>query len=239
MTTQAASAAPSDAPIESAMLAAAGRADPEPLSLLNLSIDSLDLGLLGLLVRSEGISLELSADPGPGRLLGNLVGRLIGGFESPEPTTPTTGARDATATIEAEDFARAEGQIDVRDGRVIYYDPGELLAYPNVDFGGGVDSVTIDVGLPDTRPGQTIQVRLDSRQGPTIAELQPVATGGFSRTVPQTTPVTAEARGVRDFFLVASGRVGVGVGDVDRFRFNRGPAVSLFADEQDDESLVL
>jgi hypothetical protein len=64
--------------------------DPDPLSLLDLSIDSLDLDLLGVLVRSQGISLELRADPGPGALLGNLLGRLFGAFESPPSPSPVS-----------------------------------------------------------------------------------------------------------------------------------------------------
>ncbi len=57
----------------------------EPVSILNLSIDELDLDLLGVLIRSEGIDAEVRAEPGPGMLLGNLLGRLLGGLQAPEP----------------------------------------------------------------------------------------------------------------------------------------------------------
>ena len=99
-----------------------GPIDPDPVSLLDLSIDELDLDLLGVLIRSEGISLELRADPGPGALLGNLLGRLLGAFEGdvppvagvpsptpaaappaePSPATPTT----TPATFEVREATR-------------------------------------------------------------------------------------------------------------------------------------
>jgi hypothetical protein len=79
-------------PTEAAALRAAPEANEPPmfdsLSLLDLSIDQLDLDLLGVIVRSEGISLELRANPGPGALLGNLVARLVGGFDTPDLAPP-------------------------------------------------------------------------------------------------------------------------------------------------------
>ncbi len=68
--------------------------DPEPITLIDLSIDGLDLDLLGVLIRSQGISLELRADPGPGALLGNLVGRLVGGFGPGVGSTPANAFSD-------------------------------------------------------------------------------------------------------------------------------------------------
>ena len=47
-------------------------------TLLNLSIDELDLELLGLVLQSQGVQLDLGIDPGRGKLLGNLVGGLLG-----------------------------------------------------------------------------------------------------------------------------------------------------------------
>jgi hypothetical protein len=55
--------------------------------ILHLELGPLDLNVLGLLVHLDQVVLDISAQPGPGNLLGNLLcqvaGLLDGGFTNP------------------------------------------------------------------------------------------------------------------------------------------------------------
>ena len=208
--------------------------NPEPVSILDLRIDELDLDLLGVLIRSQGIGLELRADPGPGALLGNLLGRLLGGFESPTGGGGGAMTRDARSRIEAESF---DGTADVvRDpgGFVSFFNDGDALTYEDVDFGSTpVESFTATLAVPETRPGQAFDVRLDSATGPTIGRVEPRGTGGWTRFEPQTVAVTPTS-GVRDVVLVGdSPTPGRGIANLDAITFARGGSprfASLFDD---------
>ena len=216
------------------------RADPDPLMLLDLSIDELDLDLLGVLIRSQGISLELSADPAPGALLGNLLGRLLGAFESGGgggggdggggggdvggmmPDEPATGPT-ATSLIQAEAFDSAR-DVQTNSGAVSFFNDGDFLLYRNVDFGSGVNTFSARLAVPNDRPGQAIEVRLDAPDGEVVGSLTPRGTGGFGTFVEQSTPIIPVS-GVRDLYLVGRGTApDRGIANIDAFTFSNAAA---------------
>ena len=217
------------------------RADTDPLMLLDLSIDELDLDLLGVLIRSQGISLELSADPAPGALLGNLLGRLLGAFESGGgggggdggdggggddggmmPDEPATGPT-ATSLIQAEAFDSAR-DVQTNSGAVSFFNDGDFLLYRNVDFGSGVNTFNARLAVPNDRPGQAIEVRLDAPDGEVVGSLTPRGTGGFGTFVEQSTPIIPVS-GVRDLYLVGRGTApDRGIANIDAFTFSSAAA---------------
>jgi hypothetical protein len=51
---------------------------PEPCPILHLDLGPLDLNLLGLHVHLNEVILDVTAEPGPGNLLGNLLCAVAG-----------------------------------------------------------------------------------------------------------------------------------------------------------------
>jgi hypothetical protein len=52
-------------------------------SILNLDLGPLDLDVLGLVIELEPVILDITAVPGPGKLLGNLLCAVTGLFDGP------------------------------------------------------------------------------------------------------------------------------------------------------------
>jgi hypothetical protein len=52
--------------------------EPAGCPILDLQLGPLDLDLLGLRVQLSQIDLNITAEPGPGKLLGNLLCALVG-----------------------------------------------------------------------------------------------------------------------------------------------------------------
>jgi hypothetical protein len=56
---------------------------PATCTILNLTIQPIDLNLLGLMVHTDTIHLAITAQSGPGNLLGNLLCSLAGLLDNP------------------------------------------------------------------------------------------------------------------------------------------------------------
>lgn len=52
--------------------------EQEPCPILHLELGPLDLDLLGLVVHLDRVVLDVTAEPGPGNLLGNLLCAIAG-----------------------------------------------------------------------------------------------------------------------------------------------------------------
>jgi hypothetical protein len=57
------------------------------VKILDLVLGPLDLDLLGLVITTETIHLNITADPGPGNLLGNLLCAVAGLLDSNAPSS--------------------------------------------------------------------------------------------------------------------------------------------------------
>jgi hypothetical protein len=63
---------------------------PNACTILSLTLQPLDLNLLGLRVRTSRIDILIEAVPGPNNLLGNLLCALTGLLDPPPGATPLT-----------------------------------------------------------------------------------------------------------------------------------------------------
>lgn len=73
-------------------------AAPEGCSVLNLDLGPLDLDLLGLVINLSPISLDITAVPGAGNLLGNLVCAIAGLLDRGGPLTAISALLDRLLT---------------------------------------------------------------------------------------------------------------------------------------------
>jgi len=73
----------------------AGQAATAPTQILNLHLAPIDLNLLGLEVKTSEICLNISAQPGAGNLLGNLLAGVAGGLDNGLPLTGILGGLTA------------------------------------------------------------------------------------------------------------------------------------------------
>jgi hypothetical protein len=60
---------------------------PSTCDILHLTLGPLDLTLLGLVVHLDRIRLDITAQPGPGNLLGNLLCAIAGLLDGSAPLT--------------------------------------------------------------------------------------------------------------------------------------------------------
>jgi len=80
-------------------------ANPAATPILNLHLGPIDLNVLGLQVKTSEICLNISAQPGPGNLLGNLLGGLANALNTPGGTlggflgSLTNGTSGLTGTV--------------------------------------------------------------------------------------------------------------------------------------------
>ena len=109
--------------------------------------------------------------------------------------------RDATQRIEAETFDEVRGEVrwkdfvwgrNVRRNVVGLSNPGDYLRYDRLDFGEGVDEVSIASRHPST----DLTLRLDTPDGPVLATLR----GGGGLDAERID--VAETSGVHDVYLV-------------------------------------
>lgn len=124
---------------------------------------------------------------------------------------------DAFGIIEAENFAAMSGiQLEPGNTAIGWFDSGDWLRFDNVDFGDGAGSVTILAAKANA--GGTVELRLDSVDGPLLGVFTPEATDGWGLYAGQQINVSG-ASGIHDLYLVAAGATGVC--NIDRFQFAR------------------
>lgn len=142
--------------------------------------------------------------------------------------TPQQPPRSAFVRIEAEDFDENQGiqtqsTSDTGGGENIgFINNGDFLVYNNVDFQNGAGSLEARIASNANFTG-TMQVRLGSVTGNTIATVSFGNTGGWQSWVTRTVNVSAVA-GIYDVYLVFSAQSGGGIGNVNWFIFNETTA---------------
>jgi hypothetical protein len=125
--------------------------------------------------------------------------------------------RPAFQTIKAASYDANQGTKTV-GGFVGYINKDDWLRYDKVDLGPpGTTGATFvaRVAAPDKWAGHTIEVRLDSLNGPVLATLKIQTTGGQTEWRSQSVPTTSYPGGVHDLFLRFSG----GGWNFDTFKF--------------------
>ena len=153
--------------------------------------------------------------------IGFNTGGVTGGF------TPGGSPVDTETAVElaAGDFdafsagpPTAGGVFRDANNDVGYFDDGDLIRFDGVDFGAGVDRVTVELASDAALQGGRFELRLGGATGRLIGTVDPRPTGGFSDYQRQTTVLDGTVSGVQDLFVV--GRGGEGLGNLRALRFD-------------------
>jgi len=136
----------------------------------------------------------------------------------PEFVFPAAGQPILASNYTSLRELRTEPCTDVDGGfHLGYAAAGSWAEFRNVDFGAGVRSVDVRVASAGT--GGTLEFRLDSPNGPLIAQAPLPVTGGWQTWRTVTAPV-AGASGVRDLYVVFTRQSGTGgLGNLNWFQF--------------------
>lgn len=130
-----------------------------------------------------------------------------------------SGAALRGTVVEAESFASSSG-TNTRAGAtgtvVGSFDGDDWVSYAGVDFGDGRDLVRLNVATDDPYENQTFEIRVDSPEGPVIANFRVDSTGGFDNFSEQFAAIVPTS-GVHDVYVKAVGWAGIG--DVDTISF--------------------
>lgn len=148
-----------------------------------------------------------------------------GTFPTIVPTkegAPAAGTLDPRRRVEAETMAWSEGISTEQNSKTGVYvsdiHNGDYLKIANADFGkGGMKK--FGAAVASALRGGAIEVRLDSVEGPVLAELNVPGTGGWETWEYIETPLKADATGVHDIYLMFKGRKGPKLFNFDYWQF--------------------
>jgi beta-glucanase (GH16 family) len=127
-------------------------------------------------------------------------------------------SRDAFAQIEAESADDIHGALtDTVSGRDItnYFNEGDFLRFNKVNFSQAANSVSLVVAAGNSN--SKMQMRLDSIDGPVIANMDIAHTGSWSTYEEQTFNLLESVTGEHDIYILA--KHPDGAGDLDYIRF--------------------
>lgn len=126
--------------------------------------------------------------------------------------------RDAYSYIEGEGYDQAQN-VCVDNGALACLYAGSWAKFAGVDFGTiGPTGIIFNIAVDGCCGGRQIEIRLDSTTGPLLGTLITSATGGWATFADESVAVSG-ATNVHDVYLVFEG--GYGVGNINRFKFNR------------------
>lgn len=111
---------------------------------------------------------------------------------------------------EADEFQtrlNAMGEKGVKGEYQMALGDGGYLEFHNVDFGKGAAQFRVEIssGNNSLRDG-SLEIRLDDPAGPLIARISVPVTGGAEKYQVLGSPVSLQARGIHNLFLVAHGK---------------------------------
>jgi hypothetical protein len=130
--------------------------------------------------------------------------------------------RNATILIEAIRYDNSLGVWDNPPEGITNLHEGHWAMYHGLDFGTGVKSVSINLAADDRPDRRTIEVRLDSADGPLIAMVAVEPTGDMNQFRVQTAPILAGrlVTGIHDVYLRTRG--GRNVANIASLQFTAG-----------------
>ena len=138
----------------------------------------------------------------------------FGGGSASAPTTPTARF-DARDTIQVERHS-GSGGVRTHSSGVSHTDSNDWIKLAGVNFGSGVSSATLRVGVDDGFSGKRIEIRSGSATGTLHGTLTTRNTGDWWRFTSQSASVSG-LKGIKDIFLVFKG--GSDIANVDSIRF--------------------
>ena len=179
------------------------------------SWESVDVPLTETVTGVHDLYLRVANEPS-GQEIGNVNWLTFSAADpesepppTEEPTTEPTEepARSAFDRIEAESFddqagVLTEGTSDNGGGENVgWLANGDWTRYDRVDFGEGADSVDLRLASAVTTNGQ-LEVRLDSVDGPRIANVAMPNTGGWQSWRTVTAELSESVSGVHDLYVI-------------------------------------
>jgi hypothetical protein len=105
-------------------------------------------------------------------------------------------------------------QLESSDRTIGFFDGGDYLAYPGVDF-TGLDSLLVSFASAN---GGVLQVRLDAADGRLLAEHEMAPTSGWQSYQDRRIPLQP-ADGIHDLYIVGAGTA-QGIGNFDWFQLD-------------------
>ncbi len=132
------------------------------------------------------------------------------------------GALDPYKRVEAETMAWSQGvttEPNVETGLYVSdIHNGDFIKLANVNCKrGGPKKFCASVA--SARRGGTIEVRMDSPEGPLVAELSVPATGGWEKWINLEVSTQAKVAGIHDIYLLFKGRKGPKLFNFDYWQF--------------------
>jgi hypothetical protein len=101
---------------------------------------------------------------------------------------------------------------------ISFFDGGDWVMYPGINFGSGVSTFQAKIGVTSNGAGQQVVAHIDSLSGPVIAILTPTSTGDYSVQTVQSASAGG-VTGVHDLYIAAVGSSSWGVGNIDWIAF--------------------
>ncbi|RPH90055.1 MAG: carbohydrate-binding protein, partial [Calditrichaeota bacterium] len=147
------------------------------------------------------------------------------GLDFPVITTLGDGS---SVRLEAEAYNKMSGIANNGTG-IGSCDNGDYVMFAAFDFGPGFDLLTARCTVPAEYAGQKVLVKIDKRNGATIATLKVQNTGGWDNYQEQSAPME-RVTGIHDLYFVFSGSSGIG--NFDWFQFSRSSTVITQQDKR-------
>lgn len=166
-------------------------------------------------IESKWRSWDVEQHMTPNTMLHSVFKAALTGANSLVRNLPFEGNWPAGRTLEAEHFYAQRGASFDSTG-VGSLDAGDWLRYVDVDFGAGMDRLTLRLAVDPAYAGKTLEVRLDGLSGQQLATITVPSTGGWTEFAEVVTAIQ-RVSGVHNLYLVARG--GNGVANIDWLRF--------------------
>ncbi len=135
---------------------------------------------------------------------------------------PAVDALNPYGRIEAETMAWSQGVSTEPNAFTGVYvsdvHDGDYIRLANVNFMSGGPK-TFGASVASALRGGTIEVRIDSLDGPLVATLEVAGTGGWENWKYLETPAVAEVPGLHDVYFLFKGRKGPKLFNIDYWHF--------------------
>lgn len=142
------------------------------------------------------------------------------------PEVPAQPVNPGAVVLQAESYSEGSNLYisDIHDdysgnGVVGNFEGGDYMKFRRVELNGDYNLFTARYAVASPYQNQTIQVRLDSLDGPIVAELLTEDSGGWDKFI-ETSAALVPTSDTHDVYVIGVG--GDGIGNMDSFTFSTG-----------------
>lgn len=152
-----------------------------------------------------------------------------GTIDEVSPTKRGVAKFDGAQRIPAENYFDKSPEISYRQGEedfvVTGLAHGRFLVYPKIDFGAGMDGVTLRASCG--APGSAVELRLNTADGDLLGTVPLTHTGGLDIFTSHTASIGGLSS-IRDVVLRFTGPAGTEIGRFDWMEFSGGSGSTRF-----------